>query len=1013
MPNPFDSFDSLSRTGEDPFAQFSGPPKEKSIFEKYMSGELSETAFAAYNELQNRGALDDPNIAMRIGIPTEREVRPGAQFVSDMARPLLSGAGATAGAMLGTPGAPGLGTLAGGGLGFAAGEELADQLDEWLGIRERQPLMVELQESAEDVLTGAAFEAGGQSLAPILGATFRAIKRMPNIPLTRAGAEKKAGEVIVANTVGGPLVAKNIDEARALEEAIPGLRFGRGQLTNDPSVIKFERSQARMPGDVAIQHAEQTALNTRALRAFVTKEKGAGTIEDVVGTLEKQREGLDTGIRTAQAGLEREAGALDTGIDPMDIGQSIRGAAREGESAARAASGELFEDVPQFGIDASKLGSRIDDLSKPYSKVEDLEKNIPSIFGRTKKLLDETNGVLTPDDLQGIRSEVSTDLRRVQGGAEVNARKAARLQSLRNEVDNLLEEASGSGERAVKKVVESPPPSKAAMDEYDKVARESQRKAVENIDASMTKQDITAKRDALKTAREIVDSSDEFADWTEIIEQGGLNLEIAHMTSDKETIKSLMLKRPTLFRKGGKVMPDQFAMDKGFDTPDELFQSWNNRASRKDAIEQMSDDLYYQYQAEIEAGQDLMGVGERYRQFLDETVEEINKGLSSKKPKKTLDEIYEIVKTKQRPGDETAADKLKTARTFFKKEVIDKFKSGSVGDILKKSGSGDKVSDANIASRFFKPGATGGETAQEFINAVGTNPNAREALENYIQQDLLSSATNPVTGEITDRKLKSWLHKYRPALKKLGLEDKFKSVETARESLDDALEMKTAFDKSVASKILDNDIDEAVKKVFEGGKLNKKARALMNKVKHDPKAVSGLQNAMIDHIIDSSQTTAVDAFGEKIISMAGVDKTFRKLRPAINIVFKDSPNKLKALDTYRSALRIMQRGKTSPLGGGSDTAENIIAAMASKSGLAHGKIATIAKAVIKPLLDMGDAHVNLLLNRAAFDPEFAYTLMQAAKGAPVDMIERKLKGHLFSLGIKAYDNYPNKSENEK
>jgi hypothetical protein len=176
----------------------------------------------------------------------------------------------------------------------------------------------------------------------------------------------------------------------------------------------------------------------------------------------------------------------------------------------------------------------------------------------------------------------------------------------------------------------------------------------------------------------------------------------------------------------------------------------------------------------------------------------------------------------------------------------------------------------------------------------------------------------------------------------------------------------------------------------------------MNQLKGDKNAISGLQNATIDHIIDTAQTTASDAFNNPIISLAGVEREFKKLKPAIDVIFKDSPGKLVSFNKYRQALKILQRGKASPLGGGSDTMENALTALAQGSGLSASKVATIVRAVMKPILNMSDNQVNALLNRAAFDPDFAHTLIMASRGTPVDIIERRLKGHLASLGIKAF-----------
>lgn len=699
--------------------------------------------------------------------------------------------------MLGTGAAPGPGTVAGGGVGYALGEEVADKFDEWLGIREGRPLPEELKKTVKNALIGATFEAGGQVVIPAVAPIVRAVaKKIPKFPVSLSGAQKKAGDVLKAHTSKGPIVAKNIEDAKALEKAIPGLKFGRGQATNDPAIIKFERARERMPGEAAAGAADKAASNSKVLQEFIDNQKGAAGIDDVVGALERRSGAVAKSTDVAAKRLEREVAGIESNRDVADVGVSIREAAITGKKAAKKKAGELFDKVPEHSIDATILNDKIKNILKPFSRVEDVKLNIPSVLVRTRVLLKKTKGALTPKDLQGIRTELTTDLRRTQGGTDPNARKAARISKMIDAVDDLLTDA---------------------------------------------------------------------------------------------------------------------------------------------------------------------GVG-------------------------------------------AGGGELKTAQQFFKKEVIGKFKSGSVGDILKKSGGQYKVTNAGVASRFFKPGSKGAESAQEFVNAVGANKNARSAIEEAVRQDLVTNATNPITGELTEAKLKTWLARHKHALRGLDLQDRFKDIGMARSQLDKALEAKIAFDKSVASRMLGADVETAVKSAFSKGAKGKEARTLYLKLKGDKKAIAGLQNATIDHIIDNAMLTTPDAFNSPIVSLAKVEREFKKLKPAISVIFEDSPAKLKAFNAYRAALRTLQRNKTSPVGGGSETAAHLFTAMARTSGLSMGRTANIGRALIKPLIDMSDSQVNALLNRAAFDPEFAHTLMFIARKAPADIIARRLKGHMLSIGMKIGDN---------
>ena len=49
----------------------------------------------------------------------------------------------------------------------------------------------------------------------------------------------------------------------------------------------------------------------------------------------------------------------------------------------------------------------------------------------------------------------------------------------------------------------------------------------------------------------------------------------------------------------------------------------------------------------------------------------------------------------------------------------------------------------------------------------------------------------------------------------------------------------------------------------------------MLKVGKDKKALAGVQNATIDHIIKQAETTAVDVFQQPIISVAALDKQIK------------------------------------------------------------------------------------------------------------------------------------------
>lgn len=788
-------------------------PKSSMVMEQLYSGHLPDSKKAVIEELKKRGLLTGEDgktfslSSLESGLKDREESI--AEFASRYIRPALSGVMGAGGALAGTAAGP-VGTVAGGGLGYAMGEEAADLIDEFiLGIGERKPLVAELTESGIDFIEGATGEMGGQLFAAGVGKAIGAGKKAftaiakKGMPISKKGAIEAAAEVLAAETSGGPIIAKNLEEAVALEKEIPGLKFSRGQLTNDPKIIGYERARARMSGDVAREQLEAEARNSEAIKKYIAKRKGTEGLEEVVEPLKTQQKVTETGIKKTARELETEAAKLE-GEPFEEIGEKIKEAATEGKKIAKTKAGELFEEVPEVEIDGSSIIKKIKSLSKPMSKFEDVSENIPAEFKFFKKVLKESEGVVSPNDLQGLRSSLTDSIRDLKGASSPNNRKISRLTGLLKEVDSVLETA---------------PP--------------------------------------VKDVAEIA--------TTEAIEAGA---------------------------------------------------------------------------------------------------------------------------------------KLKKARTFFKEEVIEKYGKGAIEKILKKGKTGDKVSNANVAGTFFKPGFKGTEAANEFIEAVGKNKNARGSLEDYIQQDLLSSAAHPVTGEIVETKLKTWLSKYKPALKKLGLEKRFDTIKKASEELTKARENKNLFDKSAASKLLKSDVNTAIKNAFGTGSKKQAAIDLMKSVKSDKKAVAGLQNATIEHIIKNAETTAPDAFDNPIISFAKVEKEYRKFKPALEEMFKNAPEKLKALNNFQDALKRMQRGKASPLRGGSDTAENIISAIAIKSGVAKSRVLSVVNSALAPLKQMSEETVNAILNQAAIDPEFAYYIQLLAKGMPDNEVKKRIWGHLSGLVIR-------------
>ena len=425
----------------------------------------------------------DPKESMPAGFAMDKEpaVKRDLQpltFTQQMiksARPYLQGLGATGGAVLGAasglltgPGAPvasPAGAVAGGGLGYAIGDEISDILENWARLKEPEPLIASLTEAGKNIVIGGAYEAGGQSIAPALGLAAKEAMKVPAIEygivsarellgkapaMTEEGIKKLAGKVLMANTSKGPWIAKNVEDARALEEAIPGLQFTYAELTGDPALIKLQRATEREPGQFAQEIIERRNQNNKAIREFLKSKRPEGEIDDVLSAFGGEKKKAEAMVETGRQALETETQKLGTGGGAMEAGQAIRTEAMAAKTGAKKAGKSLYKEVPQFEIDAEPLIETLDSVTQPMSKIENVEKNVPwGPVNRLRQVLEDSGNMVTPKDLDGFQSEIKAEIRQLKSGTgEVNERKLARLNTINSAIDSLLQKASTAEEPA-------------------------------------------------------------------------------------------------------------------------------------------------------------------------------------------------------------------------------------------------------------------------------------------------------------------------------------------------------------------------------------------------------------------------------------------------------------------------------------------------------------------------------------------------------------------------------------
>jgi len=1018
------------------------------------------------------------------------------QLISQYQRPILQGLGAAGGTIIGGtgglaggPAAPitsPLGAVAGSAGGFAIADQLADIFDQMLGVREPQPMMLDLLDSAEDLAMGATFEMGGQATIPGVKFLGKGLKYIPGavplgqtlkswgkdlmgiVPKSAEGVEKKAGDVLAALTHKGPLIVKNTEKARALEEAIPGLKFNLAQQTGDPGVIKFAKVANASAGDIAVAQAEQTASNTKAINDFIKKTKGAGTIEDVVKPLATKEKQIGAIAEGAKETLEQETSALSSQMTPINIDDTIKAELQASEDLMRKEASRMFEAVPQQELSAKKLYQDFKSILKPKHRAEGTDK-FPAILRRElteakKAKTDVTN----LKELQGLRSEILEDLRQAKEKNYPRSLRKRLSQSVAAIDDLLTKEGGGvSNPQAKLDSLIKQTPSSRLRDIYKNLRKVVHPDRVEKItkaatkgpdgkiytgaihvDAymkipnwkllNMNKLDSGFVTDSGKylTREEasILQGSSEMLDLIEIAD-GTLKLpgqslaELLTKTS-KSTQGSKELKQAQQFFK--KNVIDKYAgtseaLLKGDADASSYFKSGiKGQQAAKEFNQALGDNATAKVALKQHINQDLLD-----KALVPKTGELTKASLNRwlKNNKYALDELGMTKEYDSIVKAQTKADSALIASKEFEKSSASQMLNADINEAITKAfAKGSKEKAAKQLMQHFegiKSGLPDDPNILYHTTSSKLKGNKPDFDAYYGNKEWTETfAIDPKSKEVLDFGENTFAIRAPSNAKIKDLKD---GTQDALEIMEEVAS-KNHVDAAYSKKILEGDeiaiqefyedwanadhlLDAAKKRGYEGLKfdnehylskrLSKRAKAIPTKiskeVKPNKKAIAGLQNAMVDKVVSEVPLGVVDEV-TPLLTSKNITNNLKQYDPALKVVFKDSPEKMKAMHMVRQAVEALEANPTVPKGTGIERAENLVAYLARHHGFSKSAIANIAAATISPLKNYSKDQVNGLINRALLDPELAYSLIYASKSKQATAIQ-PLMNSLKSLGL--------------
>jgi hypothetical protein len=316
--------------------------------------------------------------------------------------------------------------------------------------------------------------------------------------------------------------------------------------------------------------------------------------------------------------------------------------------------------------------------------------------------------------------------------------------------------------------------------------------------------------------------------------------------------------------------------------------------------------------------------------------------------------------------DKSIAEAYKKATTFYR-DYSDKFKEGTVAEILKYP--------ATVPMTKIGKLLTTKEGVRDFLKVVKDAPDLQKNLTNYLDQDFYKTVYDKITDTVKPNKAYSWLNKNTDILKALDVKDKYLDIVKQLQKGQVAKTELEAFIKpsTLTGKLLQSSPENVIKTAFSASRNYKAtAQELQKLASGDPKALQGLQQGLADHIMSESKITS-EGFKQGFrIDFPRLDAQYRKYLPAIQVLYKNAPKKLRALANIHKAYKVLHRNQSS-LVAKSPRALNIFSTLSAIGGTGSLKY-PVAFAIKKLLQKHSDAKIKQLLLRATFDPDYAMGL---------------------------------------
>lgn len=817
--------------------------------------------------------------------------------------------------------------------------------------------------------------------------------------VTEKRIAERADKVVTESLGDSPYYQPNAAEAAKLEETIPNLKFTLGERTGSPGAIKLQRSLEAGQGPAAQRMAESRDMKNQAVRDYLQNEfKGDETIDDVIDALRAKQANLEGTAKWDEGFTGQTREAIPSAGTMQEAGRKIVEAEEAVRVPDKAVHSEMYKNLGNPATQTKETRSAVKSLEEEFTPGE------TGMF--PTEHLKRVKAVLEPPKGAGKTVNIGgTEFPEKYNGFKLDGEMygAAQYSEIK------------SAEAGQAKATFYVKPGEDLATRY----KETLRKFPELSKKYPAPEGNISTADAEKAAKRGLETVFSRYKKNKIQLTDDIAAEIK--ASGKKNLY-------TLFRKdGGGTSWDKVAQEladegefPGFAAGDKMdatrFVEWlseNPVLGDKGAYtERYAATLGKSRAAAADTGERGFQDMHSLRKDLGREINKIGSNPNMDPLRRRLEILRNAVEADIEASLGNNSDYAMARRAAA--EHFNKFKSKNIWKARRPGNLPDKrdLPYEEVPKLFFTE--TG---ADELINAIGPERSAALMRPTAVTMMENSGVVNPVTREIVPGKLSAWVFKNRPVLEKYGILKDFQSLEGAYQLMGESSEKLAQFNKSIAAKMLNADPRNAIGHALTGGEgiSAKNTRASMEKLidglrpapnePPDPKALAGLRKGFQEFLLQESGVKGGTLAPEEAVSAVKFADMMDKYDGALRALYNDKPQQLQALQNVRRALRIAARSITSPVGGGSDTAEKMInhTFWANLFGHVPGLnyLGRLARSAIRMTEKEEARNVNELVVKMLYDGDFAQIMDNARKGIAPKVAERAVKSELSRIAATA------------